>query len=231
MYKNIKEECYEANCRLPELGLTIYTFGNVSCFDPAEKVFAIKPSGVDYQHLTPADMVVVDLNCRVIEGRLRPSSDTDTHATLYRAFPDLRSITHTHSCYATSWAQSLLPVPVYGTTHADHLPCAIPCTELMADDRIKNNYETETALQIIECFKKQNLDYHEVPMVLVGGHGPFTWGENAAKALYHARILEELCKMAVFTRMINPETPTLKTSLIDKHYQRKHGKNAYYGQK
>jgi L-ribulose-5-phosphate 4-epimerase len=230
MYKALKQECYEANMLLPKLGLVLYTFGNVSCADHGLKVFAIKPSGVDYAVLTADMIVVVDFEGKVVEGQLHPSSDTPTHAVLYKNFPEIGGIAHTHSTYATAWAQALRDIPIYGTTHADHLPCGIPCTELMADERIKNNYEVETGLQIVDCFKQKQLKVTEVEMVLVGGHGPFTWGKNAAKSVYNARVLEELAKMTLLTERVNPEVTALKSSIIDKHYNRKHGKNAYYGQ-
>ena len=215
---------------LPKLGLVIYTFGNVSCIDRKAGVFAIKPSGVDYDKLKPEDIVIVGLDGKVADGSLRPSSDTNTHLELYKAFPSLGGIVHTHSTFAVAWAQAARAVPIYGTTHADHLAADIPCTEFMADDRIRNDYETETGLQIIDCFEKHNLNAAEIPMALVAGHGPFTWGKNAEKAVYHARVLEELCKMAFVTDCVNPKVQRLKDSLIQKHYNRKHGKDAYYGQ-
>lgn len=230
MYEQLKQECLEANLQLPKLGLVLYTFGNVSCADRARGVFAIKPSGVEYDRLTAEMIVIVDFAGRVVEGKMRPSSDTPTHAVLYREFDSIGGIVHTHSPYATAWAQARRAIPLYGTTHADHLPCAVPCTELMADDRIRNDYETETGLQITDCFRSGQLNPREVEMVLVGGHGPFTWGKDAAKALYNARILEELARMALLTESVNPDAVPLKQSIIDKHYNRKHGANAYYGQ-
>ena len=229
-FESLRKECYEANMELPKLGLVIYTFGNVSCIDRKAGVFAIKPSGVDYDKLKPEDIVIVGLDGKVADGSLRPSSDTNTHLELYKAFPSLGGIVHTHSTFAVAWAQAARSVPLYGTTHADHLAADIPCTEFMADDRIRNDYETETGLQIIDCFEKHNLDASEIPMALVAGHGPFTWGATAAKAVYHARVLEELCKMAYITELVNPKVQRLKDSLIQKHYNRKHGKDAYYGQ-
>lgn len=176
-------------------------------------------------------MVIVDLDGNVVDGELRPSSDVNTHLVLYNAFPHIGGIVHTHSTHAVAWAQALRPVPIYGTTHADHLAGDIPCTPLMADERIANDYETETGNQIVESFRAEKLNPDEVQMVLVAGHGPFTWGVNAEKAVYHAKVLEELCRMAYLTERINPDAPRLKASLIEKHYSRKHGKNAYYGQK
>lgn len=231
MYSKLQQECLEANLQLPKLGLVLYTFGNVSCADRELGVFAIKPSGVNYEELKAEDIVIVNFDGEVVYGNLRPSSDTQSHAVLYRHFPEINGIVHTHSFYATSWAQAKRDIPIYGTTHADHLPLNIPCTEFMSDDRINGDYEVETGLQIVDHFKKNNLNPNEVEMVLVGGHGPFTWGKNAIKALYNARVLEELAGMAIFTEQINPEITELKKSIINKHYQRKHGKDAYYGQK
>ena len=229
-FESLRKECYEANMELPKLGLVIYTFGNVSCIDRKAGVFAIKPSGVDYDKLTPEDIVIVGLDGKIADGKLRPSSDTNTHLELYKAFQSIGGIVHTHSTFAVAWAQAARAVALYGTTHADHLAADIPCTEFMADDRIRNDYETETGLQIIDCFEKHNLNAAEIPMALVAGHGPFTWGKDAAKAVYHARVLEELCKMAYITELVNPKVQRLKDSLIQKHYNRKHGKDAYYGQ-
>ncbi|MBN2103883.1 L-ribulose-5-phosphate 4-epimerase AraD [bacterium] len=228
-YRNLKEEAWEANLELPRRGVVIYTFGNVSALDKEHGVFAIKPSGVPYTDLKVSDMVVVDIENRIVEGRLNPSSDTKTHALLYREFKGIGGITHTHSAYATAWAQAARSIPVYGTTHADHLAVDVPCTELMTDAAIQGDYEEETGRQIVKAF--QDLNPLEVEMILVAGHGPFTWGKTAAKSVYHAVILEELARMAFLTEQINPECERLKKPLIDKHYFRKHGKNAYYGQK
>ncbi len=230
MYKKLRELCLEANLQLPKLGLVLYTFGNASCSDPEHKVFAIKPSGVDYERLRPSDIVIVGFDGKVVEGALRPSSDTATHAALYSAFPGIGGIVHTHSTYAAAWAQARRSIPVYGTTHADHLPCSVPCTEWMEDERIRGDYEVETGNQIIELFRKGKLKPEEVEMVLVGGHGPFTWGRTAAKAVYNARVLEELAHTALLTERIAPSPLPLKQPIIDKHYKRKHGQNAYYGQ-
>lgn len=231
MYSKLQKKCLDANLQLPKLGLVLYTFGNVSCADREAGVFAIKPSGVSYDELKAEDIVIVNFNGEVVHGKLRPSSDTPSHAVLYRNFPQINGIVHTHSTYATSWAQSQRAIPIYGTTHADHLPCAIPCTPQMSDERINGDYEVETGLQIIEHFQALGLNPDEVEMVLVGGHGPFTWGKDAEKAVYNARVLEELAKMAFLTETINPQITELKKSIINKHYQRKHGKDAYYGQK
>jgi len=229
-YKSLKQESYEANMQLPELGLVIYTFGNVSCIDRSAGVYAIKPSGVDYGIMTWRDMVIVDLEDKVVDGTMRPSSDAKTHTELYKAFKNIGGIVHTHSSCATAWAQACRSVPVYGTTHADHLACDIPCTKIMADEKIYGDYEKETGNQILSVFKAEKLNPDEVQMVLVAGHGPFSWGIDAARAVYNAKVLEELCKMALLTEQVNPATPPLKNSLIEKHYNRKHGKNAYYGQ-
>jgi len=227
-YKTIREEAYECNRQIPELGLAIYTFGNVSVYDPDKSVYAIKPSGVAYRELTPDSMVVVDLENRVVDGSLRPSSDTNTHTVLYKNFPGICGVVHTHSTYGVAWAQAGRPIPIYGTTHADHLAGEVPCTAVMSDEMISGNYETETGNQIIEAFK--TVSYLEVEMVLVACHGPFTWGKTAEKALYNSAVLEEIARMALLTEQVNPQVQKLKQSLIDKHYQRKHGKNAYYGQ-
>ena len=231
MYKTLKEEAWEANMEIPRLNLAIYTFGNVSAFDPNKGIFAIKPSGVPYSKLKPDSMVVVDLEGKVIDGSLNPSSDTETHRVLYGEFSGIQGITHTHSPYAAAWAQAGKPVPVYGTTHADHSTESIPCTPFMDIEAVKNNYELETGNLIVNTFRNQKKDPVIIPMVLVSGHGPFTWGTNAAQSLYHAAVLEEVCKMALFTVMLNPEAEPLPEHLIRKHWERKHGLNAYYGQK
>jgi L-ribulose-5-phosphate 4-epimerase len=228
-YNTLKEQAWLCNMEIPKLGLAIYTFGNVSAIDRKKGVFAIKPSGVPYGKLKPADMVVVDLDNNIVEGKLRPSSDTRTHTVLYRNFSDIGGVAHTHSTYAVAWAQAMKPVPILGTTHADHLVEAVPCTEVMSDSMIKGDYEEQTGQQILNAFKKRS--YKEVEMVLVACHGPFTWGSTPEKAVYNSAVLEELAKMAYLSISINPKVPQLKKTLIDKHYQRKHGKNSYYGQK
>ena len=230
-YTALKEEAYLANMEIPKHGLAIYTFGNVSAFDADLGVFAIKPSGVPYDDLKVDDMVIVDLDGKIVEGKLNPSSDTNTHVVLYRNFPGIGGVVHTHSPYAVGWSQAMRAIPIYGTTHADHLPGDVPCTDVMSDDMIKGDYEEETGNQILQIFDKCNLSPKEYEMVLVACHGPFTWGKNAAKAVYNSVVLEELAKMALITERVNPETPQLKDALINKHYERKHGKNAYYGQK
>ena len=229
-YDQIKQIAFEANMQLPKLGLVVFTFGNVSVVDRSLRVFAIKPSGVSYDVLTPEQMVIVDFDGKTIEGDLRPSSDTLTHAVLYKNYPSIGSVVHTHSTFATAWAQSQRDIPIFGTTHADHLACDIPCTSPLKDEKIEGNYEYETGIQILECFSEKKMKYEEVEMVLVGNHGPFTWGKTAEKAVYNSAILEELSKMALYTEQIRPNSPRLKDSLINKHYDRKHGAGAYYGQ-
>jgi len=226
----IREAAYAANMALQDAGLVVASFGNASAIDRAAGVFAIKPSGVPYAELRPDTMVIVDLDMNVVEGDLRPSSDTNTHAVLYSAFPGIGGIAHTHSTHAVAWAQALRAIPVYGTTHADHLTVPIPCTPLMEDEHIRGDYEIETGRQIVSHFESRSLSATDVEMVLVGGHGPFTWGITAAKAVYHSVILEEIARMAWLTKDLNPEAQSLKDSLIDKHWQRKHGEGAYYGQ-
>jgi len=228
-YTELKREAYEANMEIPEQNLAIYTFGNVSAFDADSGVFAIKPSGVPYDRLTPEKMVVINMEDNtVVEGNLKPSSDTKTHSVLYRVFKEIRGICHTHSPYAVAWAQALKPVPILGTTHADHLVTDIPVTDVLEDEAVKKDYEEETGNQIVKCFN--NLNYKEIEMVLVACHGPFSWGNNALKAVYNSKVLEEIAKIALYTIMINPHVPVLKKSLKEKHYFRKHGAGAYYGQ-
>jgi len=227
-YKELKEQAWLCNMELPKRGLVIYTFGNVSAADRTMGVFAIKPSGVPYEELKAEDMVVVDFENKIVEGNLRYSSDTKTHTVLYNNFADINGVVHTHSTYSVAWAQAALPIPIFGTTHADHCAGDIPCTDFMSDEAIKGDYEIETGNQIVHTFK--SISYSETEMVLVAGHGPFTWGATPEKAVYNSAVLEELAKMAFITKSINSNTPRLKEALVDKHYQRKHGKNAYYGQ-
>lgn len=229
-YKDLKEECYEANMQLDALGLVIYTFGNVSAFDNSRGVFAIKPSGVPYEVLKPEDIVILDLDNKVVEGKMRPSSDTKTHAFLYNHWEGIGGIAHTHATYSVAWAQAQKDIPIFGTTHADHLTTDIPCAPPMKDEYIEGDYEHMTGHQILDCFVDKDLNYEEVEMVLLGNHGPFAWGKNAAKAVYNSKVLEEVARMAFLTLQINPEAPRLKEALIKKHYERKHGKDAYYGQ-
>jgi len=229
-YRHIKEEAFEANMRLPELDLVLFTFGNVSVADHSKGVFAIKPSGVPYKELTVDSMVIVDFDTNVIEGDLRPSSDTKTHAVLYKHWDKIGSISHTHSTYATAWAQAQKDIPIMGTTHADHLTQDIPCAPVMSDDMIKGDYEYQTGFQILDAFTDRKLDYREVEMVLISNHAPFTWGKDANKAVYNSAVLEEVAKMAWLALSINPNAPKLKESLKRKHWERKHGDGAYYGQ-
>jgi L-ribulose-5-phosphate 4-epimerase len=230
IYKTLQEEAFEANLEIKKQNLAIYTWGNVSAFDPDKGVFAIKPSGVPYEKLNPESMVVVDLDGKIVEGRLNPSSDTKTHQVLYREFSGIKGITHTHSPNATAWAQAKKSVPVFGTTHADHGTEEIPCTEFMGPDAVKNNYELETGNLIVETFRKGKLNPAHVTMVLVAGHGPFTWGNSAAQSVYHAAVLEEVCKMALLTLALDPQAKPLPEHIIRKHWERKHGPDAYYGQ-
>ena len=229
-YTALKQECYQANMELNALGLVIYTFGNVSAVDRSKGVFAIKPSGVPYETLKPEDIVILDYDNTAIEGMLRPSSDTKTHAFLYKNWEDIGGIAHTHAMYSVAWAQAQKDIPIFGTTHADHLTTDIPCAAPMSDELIKGNYEHNTGIQILDCFKDKGLSHKEVEMILIGNHGPFTWGKDAAKAVYNSKVLETVAQMATITLNINPNAPRLKDSLIKKHYDRKHGSNAYYGQ-
>jgi len=227
-FNEIKHQVYECNMELPRQGLVIYTFGNVSAVDRSEGIIAIKPSGVSYDVLKPEDIVIVDLSGKIIEGDMNPSSDTKTHLVLYNHFPDIGGVAHTHSTYAVSWAQAAKPIPILGTTHADHLHVNIPCTDFMSKEMIMGDYEIETGNQIIATFK--TVSYSEVEMVLVAGHGPFTWGKTPEKAVYNSVVLENLAEMALLTLQINPKVSNLDEALVQKHYQRKHGSNAYYGQ-
>lgn len=229
-YEHIQEEAYLANMQLPKLGLVLFTFGNVSAADRDLGVFAIKPSGVPYEELSPDKMVIVDFNGQTVQGKLRPSSDTKTHAVLYKHWEKTGGISHTHSTYATAWAQAQRDIPIMGTTHADHNTVDIPCAPAMEDEMIKGDYEYQTGFQIMNCLQEKGLSYDEVGMVLVGNHAPFTWGQTAEKAVYNSAVLEELAKIAMFALQINPSAPRLKDSLIKKHYERKHGVDAYYGQ-
>lgn len=229
-YQHIQQAAYEANMQLPKLGLVIFTFGNVSAVDRNLGVFAIKPSGVPYEELTPDKMVIVDFDAKIVEGTLRPSSDTKTHAVLYKHWENIGGISHTHSTYATAWAQAQRDIPNFGTTHADHTTADIPCAPPMSDEMIKGDYEHETGFQIIDCLKERGLSYEDVEMILIGNHAPFTWGKTAAKAVYNSAVLESVAQMALFTEQVNPAAGRLKDSLIKKHFERKHGPGSYYGQ-
>jgi L-ribulose-5-phosphate 4-epimerase len=227
--KGLKQRVWRSNRELPQLGLVVQAFGNVSGIDREHGLVAIKPSGVPYQDLKVDDIVVVDLENRIVEGRLKPSSDTRTHTYLYRSFPEIGGIVHTHSTFAVAWAQALKPIPILGTTHADFLPTEVPCTEIMSDEMIQGDYEEETGKQIVNAFA--NRSYQDIPMVLVGGHGPFVWGDSPEKALLHSQMIEQLAEMAYLTLQINSAAKPLKKTLTDKHYKRKHGPDSYYGQK
>ncbi len=229
-YQQIQEAAYHANMQLPQLNLVLFTFGNVSVVDRQLGVFAIKPSGVPYEELSPEKMVIVDLEGKTVEGTLRPSSDTQTHAVLYKHWLNIGSIVHTHSPYATAWAQTQRDIPVYGTTHADHLTIDIPCAAPMSDVMIRGNYEYETGIQIMNCLQERKLNYEEVEMILVGNHAPFTWGKTADKAVYSSAVLENIAQMAYLTEQIRNDSPRLQESLIQKHFERKHGPDSYYGQ-
>lgn len=229
-YKSLREESWEANMEIPRRALAIYTWGNVSAFDASKGVFAIKPSGVSYDELKPEMIVVVDLDGKIVDGKLVPSSDTKTHQVLYRTFKGIGGITHTHSPYAVAWAQARRSVPVYGTTHADHGAETIPCTRVMGPQAVANDYELETGNLIIDTFKDSGQNPLHMTMVLVAGHGPFAWGQSAAKSVYHAAVLEEVCKMAHLTLALDPKAQTLPEHIIRKHWDRKHGPGAYYGQ-
>jgi len=229
-YQAIRQAAYQANMQLPKLGLVLFTFGNVSAADHTLGVFAIKPSGVPYEELSPEKMVIVDFEGATIEGKLRPSSDTKTHAVLYKHWPKIGGIVHTHSKYATAWAQTQLDIPIFGTTHADHNTVDIPCAPPMDDKMIQGDYEYQTGFQIMNSLKKKNLSYEEVEMILVGNHAPFTWGKTCEKAVYNSAVLEAIAEMAFLTKQIRPDTPRLKESLIKKHFERKHGPDSYYGQ-
>lgn len=229
-FEELKEVAYRSNMRLPELDLVLFTFGNASVADREREVFAIKPSGVPYEELNPANIVIVDFDGNVVEGEMRPSSDTQTHAVLYKHWENIKGIVHTHSTYGTAWAQAQMDIPIMGTTHADHLTNDIPCAPPMADEMIEGDYEVQTGYQIINALQDRDLSYEEVEMILVGNHAPFSWGETAQKAVYNSAVLEEVAKMAYLSLQINPDAPRLKDTLIKKHWERKHGDDAYYGQ-
>ena len=226
MLEKLKEEVYKANLELPAKGLVLFTWGNVSAIDREKGLVVIKPSGVEYDKMKVEDMVVVDL-----EGNLNPSSDTPTHIELYKKFPEIGGIVHTHSTNATIWAQSGRDIPAYGTTHGDYFYGPVPCTRKMTPEEIAGEYEKETGTVIIETFEKREINPKFVPAVIVHSHGPFTWGKNAAEAVYNSVVLEELAKMATFTEQVNKDVKPMQQELLDKHFLRKHGENAYYGQK
>lgn len=227
MLEELKQKVYEANMDLPKYGLVTFTWGNVSAIDRKSGFFVIKPSGVDYNLLKPEDMVVMDLNGNKVEGKYNPSSDTATHLELYKAFPEIGGIVHTHSTYATSWAQAGRAIPCYGTTHADYMYGEIPCARALTQEEIDEGYEKNTGTVIIEAF--QGKEPMAVPAVLCTNHGPFAWGKDAKEAVHNAVILEEVAKMALFTEQLKPGVEPAPQRIQDKHYFRKHGANAYYG--
>ena len=232
MLETLKQQVYEANMELPRRGLVTYTWGNVSGIDRASGLVVIKPSGVEYEELTLDKMVVVDLQTgTIVEGSLNPSSDTKTHLELYKAFPALGGIVHTHSPFAVAWAQAGQDIPCYGTTHADYFYGPVPCARHLTAAELEEDYEKNTGKVIVETFQNRNIDPVAVPAVICHSHGPFTWGRDAAQAVYHAVVLEEVAKMALFTRQIDPAAAPAPQSMQDKHYLRKHGPNAYYGQR
>lgn len=231
MLEELKQQVYEANMKLPYYGLVTFTWGNVSGLDKEKGLFVIKPSGVDYEKLTPESMVVMDLEGNKIEGNLNPSSDTPTHLQLYKAFPEIGGIVHTHSSYATSWAQAGRAIPCYGTTHADYIYGEVPLVRCLTKEEIEEAYEENTGHLIVNEFARMGKDPMAVPAVLCKNHGPFAWGKDAMDAVHNAVVLEEVAKMAYRTEIINPKVAPAPTELQDKHYFRKHGANAYYGQK
>ncbi|MEC5341379.1 L-ribulose-5-phosphate 4-epimerase [Brenneria populi] len=231
MLDELKKQVLKANLALPQHRLVTFTWGNVSAVDRARGLMAIKPSGVEYSAMTADDIVVVELESgKVVDGARKPSSDTDTHRMLYLAFADIGGIVHTHSRHATIWAQSGKDIPAWGTTHADYFHGAIPCTRLMTDEEINGRYEWETGNVIVETFRSRQLSPADIPAVLVNAHGPFSWGKDADNAVHNAVVLEEIAYMGIFSRQLTPDLGAMQQVLLDKHYLRKHGQNAYYGQ-
>lgn len=231
MLEKLKQEVFDANLELVSQNLVIYTWGNVSAIDRETNLVVIKPSGVKYSEMKVSDMVVIDLEGHVVEGDLKPSSDTATHLELYKSFIHIHGVVHTHSEWATSWAQACRDVPSYGTTHADYFYGDIPCTRSLTKEEINSNYELNTGKVIVETLLKKNYKPLEMPGVIVSNHGPFTWGKTASDAVHNAKVVEEVCKMAFRTEKLNQTVSKIDDHLLDKHYLRKHGKNAYYGQK
>lgn len=229
MLEKLKQEVYEANMLLPKYGLVTFTWGNVSGIDRESGLIAIKPSGVEYDKLSPQNIVLVDMDGNVAEGKLNPSSDTPTHIELYRAFPEIGGVVHTHSSYAASFAQAIKPIPAFGTTHADYFYGEIPCTRILTAEEVMTDYEKNTGIVIAETFR--NLDYIAVPGVLAANHGPFAWGSDAHNAVHNAVVLDEAAKMAYRTIALNSQVAPISQYIMDKHYFRKHGENAYYGNK
>lgn len=230
MLEQLKEEVFQANLELPERGLIKYTWGNVSAVDREKGLFVIKPSGVGYEDMKASDMVVCDFDGNVIEGDLNPSSDMPTHAVLYKEFPEIGAVVHTHSTWATIWAQAGLDVPAMGTTHADTFYGTVPCARFLTQAEIDRGYEEETGNAIVETFRERGIKPMEVPGVLLHGHGPFTWAKDAKGAVLNAVVLDEVCKTNLFARQLNAFAEELPQRILDKHYLRKHGENAYYGQ-
>ncbi len=229
MLEQLKENVYKANLLLPKYNLVTFTWGNVSAIDREQNLIAIKPSGIEYDELKTDDIVILDFDCNVVEGRYKPSSDTKTHIELYKSFPNIGGVVHTHSAWATSFAQAAMPIPCYGTTHADYMYGEIPCVRNLSKEEIESDYEKNTGLLIVEHFADK--DYEAMPAVLCKNHGPFTWGKDAYDAVHNAIVLEEVAKMAARAKMINPNIEPAPQELQDKHYFRKHGSNAYYGNK
>lgn len=230
MLEELKRKVFEANLLLPRYGLITFTWGNVSGIDRDKELVIIKPSGIEYDVMTVEDMVVVDMNGKVIEGKLKPSSDLMTHLEFYKNFPNINGVVHTHSQSATAWAQAGFDIPALGTTHGDYFYGAIPCTRKMSESEIKENYELNTGKVIVECFKTKHIDPNQMPGVVVSNHGPFTWGKDAFDAVHNAVVLEEVATIALKTKLINPQVDTMQQELLDKHFLRKHGPGAYYGQ-
>lgn len=231
MLEELKKRVWEANLELPRRGLVTYTWGNVSGIDREKGLIVIKPSGVEYDALKPEDLVVLDLDGNQVEGELNPSSDTKTHLELYRAFPEAGGIVHTHSPYAVAWAQAGEDIPCFGTTHADYFHGAVPCARHLTADEIDCDYEGNTGRVIVETFRERGVNPAHVPAVICRSHGPFTWGKDPAQAVYHSVVLEEVARMALLTRQINPQALPAPECIQEKHFLRKHGPNAYYGQR
>lgn len=231
MLNELRQAVYQANMELPRRGLVTSTWGNVSGIDRASGILLIKPSGVEYADLTPDMLVALDLEGNIVEGELNPSSDTKTHIELYRAFPNIGGVVHTHSPHAAAWAQACMDIPAYGTTHADYFYGSVPCARHLTPEELDEDYERNTGKVIVETFAQRGIDPAHVPAVICASHGPFTWGKDPEQAVYHASVLEEVAKMAILTRQIDPNARPAPQHVLDKHFLRKHGPDAYYGQK